>query len=260
MSNDLRKRIVIQTPEGVAFSLYLAGPFTRFLAWFVDVLVISGTSSVVISIASQFGALVGNVAIAFAVLFTFAFGFGYRIGMEWFFRGQTLGKRLLRLRVMDAAGLRLQFSQIVLRNLIRVVDMVPMSYALGGSVMLLSPRCQRLGDIAANSIVTYLPQDAPPDFAKVLPGKYNSFRDYPHLEGRLRQQISPEEADLVVRALLRREGLDPAARVAIYRALTEHIREKVSFPDAAIAGITDEQYLRNTVDSVFRGRTGKSEG
>lgn len=260
MSNDLRKRIVIQTPEGVAFSLYLAGPFTRFLAWLVDVLVISAVSSVTFSIASQFGVMVGNMASAFAIIFIFAFGFAYRIGMEWFFRGQTLGKRMLRLRVMDAAGLRLQFSQIVLRNLIRVVDMMPVGYALGGAVMLLSPRYQRLGDIAANSIVTYLPQDAPPDFAKVLPGKYNSFRDYPHLEARLRQQISPEEADLLVRALLRRDGLDPAARISVFKELTEHVREKVAFPDTAIAGITDEQYLRNTVDSVFRGRKGKSDG
>ena len=254
MSNDLRKRILIQTPEGVTFSLYLAGPFTRFLAWGIDVLVISAVSSAAIGGASYFGAVVGNVATALAVIFIFAFGFAYRIGMEWYFRGQTLGKRMLRLRVMDAAGLRLQLNQIVLRNLIRVVDMLPAGYALGGGVMVLNRRHQRLGDIAANSIVTYLPQDSPPDFARVLPGKYNSFRDYPHLEARLRQQVNPEEADLLVRALLRRDGLDASARVSVFKELTAHFRVKVEFPDAAVAGITDEQYLRNIVDSVFRAR------
>ncbi|MEQ1843279.1 MAG: RDD family protein, partial [Verrucomicrobiales bacterium] len=66
--------------------------------------------------------------------------------------------------------------------------------------------------------------------------------------------VSPEEADLLVRALLRRDGLDPVARVRVFKELTEHFREKVEFPDGAIAGITDEQYLRNTVDSVFRGK------
>lgn len=254
MSHDLRKRILIQTPEGVAFSLYLAGPFTRFLAWMIDLLVIAAVSSAAFTIAGYSGVLVGNVGFALATIFVFAFGFGYRIVMEWRFRGQTLGKRILRLRVMDAGGLRLQLNQIVLRNLIRVVDMLPIAYALGGATMLFNARNQRLGDIAANSIVTYLPQDSPPDFAKVLPGKYNSFRDHPHLEGRLRQQVSPEEADLLVRALLRRDSLDPAARVQVFRELTEHFREKVEFPDGAIAGITDEQYLRNTVDSVFRGK------
>jgi uncharacterized RDD family membrane protein YckC len=254
MSNDLRKRISIQTPEGVSFSLYLAGPYTRFLAWLIDVLIIGAVSSAAMTAANYFGSLVGNVAVAAAVVFLFAFGFGYRIVMEWYFRGQTIGKRILRLRVMDAGGLRLQLNQVVLRNLIRVVDMMPLAYALGGGVMLLNQRNQRLGDIAANSIVTYLPQDSPPDFAKVLPGKYNSFRDYPHLEARLRQQVSPEEADLLVRALMRRDTLDAAARINLFKELTDHFREKVEFPDAAVVGITDEQYLRNTVDSVFRGR------
>ena len=254
MSNDLRKRVSIQTPEGVSFSLYLAGPYTRFLAWLLDVLIIFAVSTGVISAANYFGSLVGNVAVALAVVFLFAFGFGYRIAMEWFFRGQTVGKRILRLRVMDAGGLRLQLNQVVLRNLIRVVDMMPFAYALGGGVMLLNQRNQRLGDIAANSIVTYLPQDSPPDFAKVLPGKYYSFRDYPHLEARLRQQVSPEEADLLVRALMRRDTLDATARINLFKELTEHFREKVEFPDGAVLGITDEQYLRNTVDSVFRGK------
>lgn len=254
MSNDLRKRITIKTPEGVSFSLYLAGPYTRFLAWLLDVLIVGAVYVMVGTIANKFTVLLGNMAFAFAVVFLFAFGFGYRIGMEWYFRGQTVGKRILRLRVMDAGGLRLQFNQVVLRNLIRVVDMMPMAYALGGGVMLLNQRNQRLGDIAANSIVTYLPQDSPPDFAKVLPGKYNSFRDYPHLEARLRQQVSPEEADLLVRALMRRDTLDATARINLFKELTEHFREKVEFPDAAVLGITDEQYLRNTVDSVFRGR------
>lgn len=256
MNNDLRKQIRIETPEGVTFSLYLAGPFTRFLAWLVDSLVIIAITSAVYMIASRLGFLVGNLAFALAMLFVFALGFGYRIIMEWYFRGQTLGKRLLRLRVMDASGLRLQLNQIVLRNLIRAVDMLPVAYALGGATMLFNAKSQRLGDIAANSIVTYLPQDSPPDFAKVLPGKYNSFRDYPHLEGRLRQQISPEEADLLVSALLRRDSLEPGARIALFRELTQYFREKAEFPEHATAGITDEQYLRNTVDSVFRGRKG----
>ena len=254
MSNDLRKRISIQTPEGVSFSLYLAGPYTRFLAWLLDVLIMAAVSTSVMSAANSVGALVGNLALAIAVLFLFAFAFGYRIVMEWYFRGQTVGKRILRLRVIDAGGLRLQFHQVVLRNLIRVVDMMPLAYALGGGVMLFNQRNQRLGDIAANSIVTYLPQDSPPDFAKVLPGKYNSFREYPHLEARLRQQVSPEEADLLVRALMRRNTLDATARINLFKDLTEHFREKVAFPDGVILGITDEQYLRNTVDSVFRGK------
>ena len=55
----------------------------------------------------------------------FAISVGYAIFTEWFWRGQTVGKRLLRLRVIEEQGLRLQFSQIVTRNLLRFVDMLP---------------------------------------------------------------------------------------------------------------------------------------
>lgn len=254
MVNDLRRKIEIRTPEGVAFSLYLAGPFTRFLAWLVDVAILAAFQTSVVSGAQYLGMLVGGIALAVAILFIFASSFAYRIVMEWRFRGQTIGKRLLRLRVMDISGLRLHPSQIVLRNLLRLVDGLPIGYLLGGITMLLNRNHQRLGDIAANCIVTCLPRDVAPDFKQVLPGKYNSFREYPHLEARLRQQVAPEEADLLVQALIRREALEAADRIALYGRLAAHFREKAAFPEEATLGLTDEQYLRNVVDSVFRGK------
>ena len=57
---------------------------------------------------------------------------GYGILFEWFWRGQTPGKRLFRLRVMDVNGLRLQFHQILMRNLLRAVDSLPACYLVGG--------------------------------------------------------------------------------------------------------------------------------
>ena len=254
MITDLRRRITIETPEGVSFSIYLAGPVTRFLAWLIDCLLLQAIMWFFYSLTAVASLALGNIGTAIMIFAYFAGGFVYRIGMEWRFRGQTIGKRLMRLRVVDSSGLRLQFSQIVLRNLLRVVDAMPVFYFVGGLTMLLNRRHQRLGDLAANCVVTYLPEDSTPDFGQVLPGKYNSFRDYPHLEGRLRQRVTPPEADLLVQALLRREGLDAEERVQLYRELAEHFREKSDFPEEATTGITDEQYLRNVVDSVFRGR------
>jgi uncharacterized RDD family membrane protein YckC len=254
MITDLRRRLTIETPEGVTFSIYLAGPFTRFLAWLIDCLVLQVFLWIAVGIITSTAVVLGNVGIAVIILLYFASGFIYRIWMEWQFRGQTLGKRLLRLRVVDSSGLRLRFSQIVLRNLLRVVDAMPMFYFVGGVTTVLNRRHQRLGDVAASCVVTCLPEDGTPDFSQVLPGKYNSFRDYPHLEGRLRQQVSPQEADLVVQALLRRETLHAQERVELYRDLATHFRAKAEFPEHATLGITDEQYLRNVVDSIFRGR------
>ena len=95
---------------------------------------------------------------------------------------------------------------------------------------------------------------APPDVAGVLAGKFNSFRDHPHLEARLRQKVAPEEAQLALHALVRREDLEGEARVKLYGQLATHFREKVKFPDDAVFGLSDEQYVRNVVETVFRSR------
>ncbi|MFQ5990014.1 MAG: RDD family protein, partial [Candidatus Methylomirabilales bacterium] len=174
--------------------------------------------------------------------------------------GQTLGKRLLRLRVIDEQGLRLQFSQIVIRNLLRFVDMLPMFYLVGGIACLASRRAQRLGDFASNTIVIRNPQIVEPDLDQLAVGKFNSLREYPHLEARLRQRVSPQEAGLALQALLRREELEPVARVELFNAIASHFVSVVKFPEDATYGITDEQYVRNVVEILFRPRSAETSG
>jgi hypothetical protein len=182
----------------------------------------------------------------------FIVSIGYPILTEWFWRGQTVGKRLLRLRVMDSQGLHLHFSQIVIRNLLRFVDMLPAFYLLGGVCSLLNRHSQRLGDVAANTIVVRNPEVFEPDLAQMMSGKFNSFRDYPHLAARLKQRISPQEAGIALQSLLRRNELEPAARLQLFAEISDHMRQIVEFPEEAVEGITDEQYVRNVVDLLFR--------
>jgi len=89
---------------------------------------------------------------------------------------------------------------------------------------------------------------------QVLAGKFNSLRGHPHLEARLRQKISPVEASLALQAILRRDEFEPRARAELFARLGEHFRSLVEFPPDAVEHITDEQYLRNVVDTVFRSR------
>lgn len=244
--------LIIRTPEGVAFSLQLAGPISRFLAWSVDMATIFAVMSLVNSIFGVLGILSRDLAGALNVLAYFVVSIGYGILTEWRWRGQTLGKRLLRLRVMDRQGLRLQFSQVVIRNLLRFVDSLPVFYLVGGLACLTSRHAQRLGDLAANTIVIWIPQIPEPDLDQLLEGKYNSFRDYPHLEARLRQRVSPQEAQLALQSLLRRGTLDPSARLELFRTIASHFKTCVSFPEEAVEGISDEQYVRNVVETLFR--------
>lgn len=251
----------IQTPEGIVFSQPLAGPVTRFLAWLIDLACITVVSSVLGGVLSLLKLVSLDLARAVSILLYFGVSIGYGMLLEWFWRGQTIGKRLLRLRVLDAHGLRLQFSQIAIRNLLRFVDLLPGFYLLGGITLLVTRRAQRLGDLAANTVVVRTPKLAEPDLEQLLAGKYNSLRDHPHLVARLRQRVSPAEAALALQAVLRRDTLEPGARVLLFEQMARHFKSQVDFPPAATEGIADEQYVRNVVDVLHRTRaSGPAEG
>jgi uncharacterized RDD family membrane protein YckC len=247
--------LFIRTPEGIVFSQLLAGPVTRFFAWFIDQICINATMSLLGSLVGLMGLVNLNFAVAFYVISYFFVGIGYGIFFEWTWRGQTVGKKLFRLRVVDVEGMRLQFNQIVVRNLLRFVDELPAFYFVGGLTCWLNSKCQRLGDIAANTIVIRSPRIAEPDLDQLLAGKFNSLRQFPHLAARLRQQISPAEADTALQALLRRDEFDPVARVELFAELAAHFHAKVEFPAEATDGVADEQFLRNVVDVIYRTRT-----
>jgi uncharacterized RDD family membrane protein YckC len=247
-----RKTLQIQTPEGVVFNLTVAGLFTRFLAWTVDGAAIA-TASSIISTATMFLALLSpDFANALNIILYAVISVGYGIFTEWRWRGQSWGKRLLRLRVIDASGLKLQLSQIIIRNLLRPVDLLPAAYLLGGIFAFFSRRGQRLGDLAANTVVVSIPQTFVLNTQSIKEGKYNSFREYPHLESRLRQRVKPAEAALALDAILRRDEISPEARVELFAKIAAHFRSLVPFEEKVDDIITDEQFVRNAVASIYR--------
>lgn len=252
MKNSRTDTLQISTPEGIQFSLNLAGPLARFLAYAIDLLCISALSMLLGTLLGFFGVFSPDLTGAALMLVYFLIQVGYGILLEWLWRGQTLGKRLLRLRVMDVQGLHLHFSQIVIRNLLRVVDSLPLFYLLGGTVCLFSRHAQRLGDLAANTIVIRTIELAEPDLEQVLGGKFNSLRDYPHLAARLRQRTSPQESDVALRAILRRNEIEPQERLELFSQIAFHFKAVVEFPQEATEGISDEQYVRNIVDLLFQ--------
>jgi uncharacterized RDD family membrane protein YckC len=258
MDNSRVSTLVIRTSEGIAFSLPLACPVTRALAWIIDLVFIGGLTSLLGAGLGLVKLINFDIGTSLLVVAYFVTQIGYGIVCEWSWRGQTVGKRLLRLRVVDAGGLRLQFSQVVLRNLLRFLDALPACYLVGGLASLLNARAQRLGDLVAGTIVVRNPRTPQPDLDQLLAGKYNSLRDYPHLEARLRQRVSPAEARLALQALLRRDQFDLRDRVELFEQLAAHFRSLVVFPPEAGEGITAEQYVRNVVDILFRPRATRS--
>lgn len=250
--NSFLPTLAIRTPEGISFNLLLAGIVPRFLAWTVDAVAILFLSSLTARFTIFLTLIDPAVAAALSLILYFLVSIGYGIFFEWIWRGQTPGKRLLRLRVIDLFGLRLQFSQVAIRNLLRAVDFLPAFYVLGGVVSLFNSKCQRLGDIAANTVVVRSPKLVTPEIEDLVGGKYNSLRDFPHLEARLRQTVTPEEAALALESLRRAKRLDDAARIELFDDLAAHFQSIVEFPPEATEMIGSEQYIRNVVDVIYR--------
>ena len=247
-----QREVIFHTPEGVTFSRPLAGPISRMLAVVVDLAAVG----VIAKFASDALGLVGVVSpqlySALNIVAGFAATMGYPIASEWLWRGQTLGKRLLGLRVIDADGRRVTLPQIVVRNLLRPVDMLPAFYLLGGVTAWLQQHHQRLGDLAARTLVIRAETAAEPDVDQLLGGKYNSLLEHRHLTARLRQRVPPAVAGIALEAMLQRNELDPAARIKLFAELADYFRKLVPFPPEATEQLSDEQYVRNAVLVLYR--------
>ena len=245
----------IETPEGVVFAFQLASPAARALAWALDATIAIAASSTAGKFVNLAGILSVDLAGALGVLLYFVISIGYAILLEWRWRGQTIGKRLFHLRVVDAQGLRLQFTQVLIRNLLRAVDLLPLFNLVGGAACFLSRYCQRLGDLAANTVVIRESKPAEPDVEQIAPAKYNSLLAYPHIAARLRRRVAPEAMGIAIAALARRDGYAPQPRVELFAELAGYFREQAEFPESAVEGLTDEQYVRSAVRAVV-GRSG----
>jgi uncharacterized RDD family membrane protein YckC len=253
MSDGRTNSLTIETPEGVVFSYDLASPVLRALAWIVDVAAIALLSQGAGKLCEWLGKLNEDWATAIYAILYFVISVGYGIVLEWRWHGQTIGKRVVGLRVADAQGLRLQLSQVVLRNLLRLVDMLPAVYLVGGLACFFSRKCQRLGDLAAGTIVARVRSPQAPDLERVAPAKYNSLLAWPHLAARLRSLANPESVSIAVQAVSRRDAFDPLARIDLFRELAEYFQSLVEFPEAAREGLTDEQYVRSVLRVIYGG-------
>ena len=244
----------VRTPEGVAFSYRLASPVTRLLAHLVDWLVVTTAWTILATLIGLLGVISPDIAGMVMAISYFLLSQGYRIVTEWSWRGQTLGKKVMKLRVVDDRGLRLSFAQVALRNLLRFVDVLPGAYLVGGLAALFSKKAQRLGDLAAGTLVIWEPEEPVPDLAALRAGKYNSLRGHLPVVARLRQAVTPAEAQTAWQALARRDRFEDAARMRLFAELAEYFRGITPMPTEAVEGVSDEQFVRNVVDVLYLDR------
>jgi uncharacterized RDD family membrane protein YckC len=158
---DTTRRVA--TPEGIELTLRLAGPVPRALAWSVDLALRAAIVLVVMTLASQLGRAGWGVVLLAAFFVEWLLPALFEAQM----RGQTPGKRLFGIAVLNDDGTPVRWPGALTRNLLRAVDFLPLMYGFGLVTMLLNRDFKRLGDLAAGTVVVY--QSAAVDSSRKIP-------------------------------------------------------------------------------------------
>jgi uncharacterized RDD family membrane protein YckC len=228
--------ITIETPEGVDLSVTLAGLGSRFVAGVIDALIQTGMIFIFFLALGIAGGAAsasgvdggGALAVALSVVLVFLTVFGYPVLFETLNSGRTPGKAAIGIRVVREGGRPVNFGAAAIRNLVRLVDVLPVSYAIGMISILVSKKNQRLGDMAAGTLVVRdrKPEPSGPQWiqatAPVAPGEVDSWDV---------SSIGDEEIATVRSFLARRFQLTPEARVHLGNELATRLRTKVAGAD-----------------------------
>jgi uncharacterized RDD family membrane protein YckC len=227
----LAQRVVsIRTPENIELSYALAGPGSRAAAYIIDFFIMFVVCQMLINfLASAFVLLFSALGVgselwvtAIVTLVFFTFYNGYFILLEWLLNGQTPGKRLLHIRVIKQGGYALRFFDTLLRNLLRVVDFLPLFYGVGLTSLLLTRDSQRLGDLVAGTLVVY---QEPVETESLLPDLPAPEETEPLLPAVQLAAIPNEAISLAALYLRSRIELAPRPRQEVAAELVNLIRE-----------------------------------
>lgn len=228
----------------------MAGIGSRFIAALVDTLLISLLQGIVIGtlalIVSQLTDLASSVpneqawGLAIGSLISFIFLWGYYIFFEILWNGQTPGKRWGGLRVIRLDGTPVTASEVVIRNLVRVLDMLPFAYGVGVVAMFIDENSRRLGDLAAGTVVVHeggseIPIESPHLDASPAARRGSLPAGFPV------ERLTVSDLQIIEEFLQRHDQLSNRKRLAEY--ILNSISARLGLPEATFAGLEAEDIL-----------------
>jgi uncharacterized RDD family membrane protein YckC len=231
----MNEQLSVETPEQININYQKAGIGSRFYAALVDTLILT----VVITLGSyvnegfltEIGDVLGNWLRAVSGIVIFAIFWGYYMVFEITTNGQSPGKLALGLRVIKEGGYPISFADSAIRNLVRIVDFLPFCYGAGLFVMLINKNWQRIGDLAAGTLVVKtsrsdlkltsesLNTDTQP--INISPQEY-LYADWIQLE-----LVTEYELDIIREYLGRRSSLSVARRIELAQTIGSPIAGKM---------------------------------
>lgn len=224
------EQFIVRTPELVAFGYEVAGVGSRFIAALVDTALIAtiylliqvaalATGAAQTLVFNQQGTGVSYFFLGLLTILGFVVLWGYYVFFETLWNGQTPGKRLTHLRVVREDSSPITFWEALIRNLVRILDFLPLGYAFGVITMFVNERARRLGDFAAGTLVVH--EGSPVTLQGLLDrtnltGQGSTTLDYRAVPSPLAEELdvgllSPADLHLVREVLDRQGSLAPAA-------------------------------------------------
>ncbi|HST57279.1 MAG TPA: stage II sporulation protein M [Longimicrobium sp.] len=256
------RQVDVETPEHVSIGYELADLGSRFTAMLLDyLLIILGWAGMWLAMRTAGRALGENLATGVGLGITIFVGFVLQWGYFMFFEGlrdgQTPGKRRMGIRVVHDGGFPVTMRAAAVRNLLRVIDLLPPpSWAVGGLSMMLHPQTKRIGDLAAGTVVVRdrTGQPIPEETARTQATPLGPPR------------MTDEEFAAVQMYASRRDALDGAVRAELSRKLMarvdrhfpEDTRRWQMSPDAFLATVHDEELVRRQA-AGGGGRSGTAQ-
>ena len=224
---DASDKLTIDTPEQTALEYPIAGLGSRFLALLADTAIQIVLAFFVLIVGSLIGvglATVGGLGpqwvVAIVVILLFLLNSGYFALFEIFWNGQTPGKRYAQVRVIKDDGRPIGAYEAIVRNALRLVDMLPAMYGIGLISIFMSRKSKRLGDFVAGTVVVH---------EKTLEGIR------PYVETKTDETLPPidtakvtlEEVRLIETFLNRRDNLEPAVRTTMATQIANRLADKM---------------------------------
>lgn len=143
--------LTAETPEGIAISIRPAGFAVRATAFLIDAAIRLLLLTVCVAVLGR----AGRFGDGLSYIFLFVVNWLYPVIFELTPAAATPGKRVMGLVVLMANGLPITPAGCLIRNLVRVVDVLPILYACGIVSLLLRNDSRRIGDLAAGTVVAY---------------------------------------------------------------------------------------------------------
>jgi uncharacterized RDD family membrane protein YckC len=230
MSVFYEDRISVATPEGVDLEVTLAGVGSRFVAGVIDQLLRWAVLLALVALLAVLEATTGadgfsGAGVVVLIVAIFLVQFGYDVVFETRAAGRTPGKRWTGLRVVKIGGAPVGFVTSALRNILRIVDSLPGFYLVGMVSVLLTRNNQRLGDLAAGTIVVRERRQS-----TSLPGTAEARAAPADSELYDVSAISADDMATIRRFLDRRPTLTPEARQRLAMEMATRLGPKVVGP------------------------------